>query len=101
MAKSNGNGISNDTATIITVLLLIFVYPIGVVVMWHLMKWQGWIKALVSFPLIILFIFFFFGFFSTFNVSKAKNRALCVRQCQQSYPQNSSAYPDCFDKCAK
>lgn len=52
------NGISEDTKTLITVLLLIFVFPIGIILMWVWMKWTVWVKILLTIiaiiPLIII-----------------------------------------------
>lgn len=57
-ASVNVNGqTSHDTKTIITVLLLVFLYPIGVIVMWFWPKWKAWVKILISLP-ILLFLFF-------------------------------------------
>ncbi len=46
-------GMSNDTRTIVTVLLLIFVFPVGLIVMWVWPRWPGWVKLLISVPLIL------------------------------------------------
>lgn len=52
MAKSP-NGLSEDTKTIITILLLVFVYPAGVIMMFVWMKsWPTWVKTLVFLPLL-------------------------------------------------
>ena len=48
---------SADTKTIITVLLLIFLYPIGLLVMWFWTKWKLWVKILISSPIILIFLF--------------------------------------------
>ena len=51
---------SNDsTPTIVTVLLLIFVFPIGVIVMWFWPKWKVWVKLLIT--LIAIIPIFFMG----------------------------------------
>jgi hypothetical protein len=34
--------------TLVTVLLLIFVFPVGWIVMWFYSKWPVWVKLLVS-----------------------------------------------------
>lgn len=48
---------SHDTKTIITVLLLVFLSPIGLIVMWFWSKWKLWVKILISLP-VVLFLFF-------------------------------------------
>lgn len=53
---SNAPVVSPDDTqhrTLITVLLLLFVYPIGVITMWVWSKWKTWIKAIVSLPLLL------------------------------------------------
>ena len=58
---ANGNqGTSDDTKTIVTVLLLIFLYPVGVIVMWFWTNWPKWVKILISLG-VILFILVIFG----------------------------------------
>jgi len=47
-------GTSQDTRTIVTVLLLIFMFPIGFLLMWFWSKWKVWVKILISVPMIIL-----------------------------------------------
>lgn len=56
-ADSNQHGMSNDTKTLIVILLLIFTYWIGLIFMWIWMKtWPKWIKILVTLPAIIFLI---------------------------------------------
>ncbi|QQG40966.1 MAG: hypothetical protein HYV37_01435 [Candidatus Levyibacteriota bacterium] len=53
-ALTNQNqGMSEDTKTIITVLLLIFVFPVGVILMWVWMKWPTWVKILITLVMIL------------------------------------------------
>lgn len=47
-------GMSYDTKTIIVILTLILVYPVGLVLMFVWMKWPWWVKALVGFSLLIV-----------------------------------------------
>lgn len=42
---------SYDTKALITVLLLLLVYPIGVLVMWKWMKWSKLIMHAISLPI--------------------------------------------------
>lgn len=44
---------NHDTRFIIVILLLIFFYPIGLILMWMWMRWQNWVKVLLSLPVII------------------------------------------------
>lgn len=58
------NGTSEDTKTIVTVLVLLLAYPIGLIVMWAWPKWKAWIKILVTLPIFLIFAFFFLAFFA-------------------------------------
>ena len=51
-------GPSYDTQMIVTILLLIFIYPVGLIFMWAWMRtWPIWIKIIISLPLIISVFF--------------------------------------------
>lgn len=52
-------GISKDAQAIITVLCLIFVYPVGFIVMWVWTEWPIWLRLLLSIPVILLIIVLF------------------------------------------
>lgn len=45
---------SEDTKTLIVVLLLIFAYPIGLIMMFVWMKWPWWVKLLVALPVTLV-----------------------------------------------
>ncbi len=49
-------GLSEDTKTIITVLLLIFVYPIGLIMMFVWTRWPNGVKALLLIPLLLFIL---------------------------------------------
>lgn len=49
-------GLSQDTKTVIVVLLLLFVYPIGLVLMFMWMDWPKWIKFLLALPVLFGFL---------------------------------------------
>ena len=55
--------LTTDTKTIVVVLLLIFVYPIGVIFMWVWMKWwPKWVKILVTIPFVMAILGIIFTF---------------------------------------
>lgn len=57
---SENTQLSLDTRTIITLLLLLLLYPVGVGFMWAWMKpWPVWLKFIISLPLVIMFLSFF------------------------------------------
>lgn len=56
--KNISDTISSDaketrTKTILTVLLLIFITPVGLILMWVWMKWASWVKILVTLLLVL------------------------------------------------
>lgn len=76
--KSDGPAkerVSNDTKTIVTVILLVFAYPIGFIVMWVWAEWPFWLKTLISIPVILLIIFFF-SLASYFRYEKQNSRSV-------------------------
>jgi hypothetical protein len=84
-------GISEDMRMLITVLLLVFAYPAGFILMWFWTKWKYWVKCVVSIPaalFIVMIVLFFMAFlfnFGNYNFTKLganKNKAKCVYQCQ-------------------
>lgn len=50
--------LSRDTKTLITVICLVTIYPVGLILMFAWMKWNKWIKFLVALPIfMLLFVF--------------------------------------------
>ena len=47
-----------DNRSLITILLLLFVYPVGILVMWVWAHWKTWIKIVVTLPIVIGVILF-------------------------------------------
>ena len=62
-SNPSSEGMSYNTKVLITVLLLIFVYPVGLIFMWMWMRWKVWVKLLISFLVIIPLIIIFSGIF--------------------------------------
>lgn len=86
---------SENTNNILTFLLLIFAYPIGIIVMWLWTKWARWVKILVTLPIILVVLFgFIIGFAATANPNAQIKKAACVKQCQ-----NSQLKETCITQC--
>ncbi len=63
-SNSNGYQASYDTQMIITVLLLLFVYPLGVIFMWSWMRnWPVWLKIIITLPVFLFILSVFFIMF--------------------------------------
>lgn len=87
------SGTSEDTKTLVTVLLLIFFYPAGVILMWVWTKWKMWVKALITALgcLPIIFFFFFMIFAAVLAIGNPE---------VQDELRKSGAREECFKSCA-
>jgi hypothetical protein len=90
-------GLSYDAKTIITILLLLLFYPVGIILMFVWMKWKWWVKLLVFFPV----TFFFLGILgvailSTINPKAQIDKANCVKQCEEIVVDQRSL---CISEC--
>ncbi len=56
ISKEVNQGLSENTKTLIVILLLIFAYPVGIILMLVWMKWPWWIKLLVALPTTLVFL---------------------------------------------
>lgn len=92
-------GTSNDTKIIVTVILLVFFFPVGLILMWFWTKWPRWLKILLTVPLILtIFLFmglFAIGFLAALNPNSAYNKGKCVSQCENSIDRSS-----CIQACS-
>lgn len=86
MAKQDTD-ISYETKTIIVILLLLFVLPAGIVLMWFWMKWPIWLKVLIT-VIPFLFTFLVLGFMAWFFAVIFSNPDV-AKQMQENTVQNS------------
>ncbi len=94
------SGASQDTRTIVTVLLLIFIFPVGFLLMWFWSKWKVWIKVLVSVPLVLFSLLvipaiLLVAINPTAQLEKAKQMQICQNQCE------GSSDTSCTTNCLK
>lgn len=97
--KSGNSGLSNDAKTIITILLLVFAFPIGLIYMWVGSSWKVGVKLLITIPIIL---FTLMAFLLTVNPSLQVKKASCVKSCQnlrQNLEKIGSPYDVCMGKC--
>lgn len=98
---------SEDTKTIVTILLLVFVYPAGFILMWVWTKWKMWVKFLVSCvtcPILILIVImavsaFSVGILTVINPAEQIRKGNCVKQCEQSVNKEACII-NCIEKLA-
>ncbi|HSW87639.1 MAG TPA: hypothetical protein VLG12_00580 [Candidatus Saccharimonadales bacterium] len=61
-SEAMASEMTTDTKTIIVVLLLIFIYPLGAIFMWVWMKWWPmWVRILLTIPFILGILAMIFG----------------------------------------
>lgn len=75
--------------TIITILALIFFYPIGLLLMWGWSKWPKWLKILITLPILILIIIAILGILASIllvaiNPKSQIEKARCTKECSSS-----------------
>jgi hypothetical protein len=79
------NEISDSTKSIVTLLLLIFAFPVGVIVMWFWPKWAKWVKILVTAPIVLVLLGgIVIGFLSTTDINTQVKKGACAKQCETS-----------------
>ncbi len=94
MAKSSRSStrLSYDTKTLVVVITLIFVYPIGILLMYLWMKWNGWLKFIITLPFyLILFgiiLILSIGFSVKSKSSSIEDRILCEKSCEMFTDKN-------------
>ncbi len=99
-SEAMASEMTTDTKTIIVVLLLIFVYPVGAIFMWVWMKWWPlWIRILLTLPFILGVLCMIFGFvmagFIVRNAAKQQERMNTIPSQRQMYnqtPQDNQFY---------
>ncbi len=102
MPQTTQSETPENTKNIVTILLLIFAFPIGVVVMWFWPKWSAIVKALVT-GVGCLFMLAFLGIVAAvllvaINPARQVRIADCTKQCQEvSADQRSSCVNACVD----
>ncbi|MFO0703258.1 MAG: hypothetical protein U0525_00870 [Patescibacteria group bacterium] len=79
---------SEDTKTLIVVLLLIFAYPIGAIVALFWPKWPIWVKILVALPFSLILTLIMagvvLGILAALNPSEQVKRAEFMTQCRKN-----------------
>ena len=89
-------GLSEDTKAIVVVLLLIFIYPIGLLLTWFWVKWSAWVKVLLTIPLIFIAIAVS-SVISAANPGRQLDKVECRATCQRISEQDKQQR--CFEAC--
>ena len=92
---TQSTGMSEDTKTIITVILLVCAYPIGVIFMWFWTRWPKWVKVVLTLPVVLAILGIIAAIsLVALNPSKQIIRAKCIKMCE--YATNK---PMCIQQC--
>ncbi len=92
---SDTKNTSNSTKGVITFLLLLCVYPIGIIVMWYWTAWEKWVKWMVTVPFILVILGgVFVGLTQSLNLNAQVKKGACTKQCE-----NSQLRETCMDQC--
>jgi hypothetical protein len=98
MKTNKDESISENTKAIISVLLLIFIYPIGLIVAWFWVKWPMWLKIVVTLP-VFVYMFLLTALLSIANSSPKTMRGTeCIVTCMQL--QSLDKQNTCLEACA-
>ncbi|MBI3887968.1 hypothetical protein HY310_02775 [Candidatus Microgenomates bacterium] len=98
---------SSTASNVITILLLIFFLPVGLIVMWFWPKWNKWVKALITAVGVLMIIVSFFmiatlsaialvGFSSAANKAKAqyhRSNVNTIKTALEFYYADRGYYP--------
>ena len=92
---ANKSSTTESTKNIITLLVLLLAYPIGIIVMWYWTKWEKWVKWLVTVPIFLLiFGGVFIGLVKSLDLNTQIRKGTCAEQCANSKLKNM-----CLDQC--
>jgi hypothetical protein len=107
---------SSKEKTIIAVLLLVFVYPLGLIFMWIWMKWSVWVKLLWTSFLVSILSFVVLTYFLLPNLGKfngsfynrpsssdseRKTDLSVIQTAMEMYRADYSIYPEVLPACGE
>ena len=105
MAAQNTTN-SNTLANLLTILLLILLFPVGAIVMWVWPKWQAWVKIIITIFVTLVFLFILLPFtaailITVVNPQEQIRKANEAKQKQTQLEQMQSAIPSPSTKKTK
>lgn len=93
-----------DTKTLIAVILLIFLYPVGLLVMWFWTSWKKWIKILITLPIVLIPTLALI-ILATINPGEQMERArraarqTCISSCEYNHTNSGLETDACYERC--
>lgn len=92
--KSPAPELSYDTKTVLVVLLLVTVYPVGILLMFIWMKWPVWLKILIAVPVALMLLAFFTLFAVVFAAIKGSGNS------SMAQPSTTYSLKECIEQCS-
>ncbi len=94
---------TKKSTTIITILLLIFLFPIGLIVMYASTNWKTGLKVIITIlgPIILLLGVLLWGsIVVALNPQAQIQKAKCTKVCTEQYSKTSTEYQSCLLSCS-
>lgn len=96
------SGASQQTRTIVTIVVLFFFSPVGIIIMWFWSKWKLWVKILLTFIFLIIPFIVATILIVAVNPAAQLERAKCSQNCTERYQADPTFdYKACADVCAE
>ncbi len=99
---ARNQGASDDTRTIVTVLLLIFAFPVGIIVMLAWTRWPDWLKLLITIPVVIGVIAVIIALFNNSVQSTEKDfdiQQVLLKACGDCLDSANGDINNCTTQC--
>lgn len=87
-----------STKSLVVIILLIFLYPVGLICMYFLTKWKCWAKLLITLPMILIALILAFSILSV-NPQEAIKKAEQLKAKCASLCTNNTNYETCYNQC--
>jgi hypothetical protein len=94
---------TKKSTTIITILLLIFLFPIGLIIMLAFTNWKTGIKILITIigPIVIILgVILSASILVALNPQAQIQKANCMTSCNETYSKTDVGYSECVNSCA-
>ena len=99
---TQNSGASQQTRTIVTIVVLFFFSPVGIILMWFWSKWKLWVKILLTFVFFIIPFIVAAILIVAIDPAAQVERAECSQNCyERSQTDYTFDYKACDDACAE
>jgi len=92
-----------DEKSILTMIALATIYPLGLILMWKWTKWNKWVKILIMIPLALLVLaiagIIAVSILVTADPKKELRISNCNKRCEEKYAEIANKKEECFNYC--